>query len=1099
VKSFQDVFQALPEASGERGKKFEHLSKWWLLQDPIWSSRIAKVWLWDEWPDRTNKDTGIDIVAETVDGDLWAVQCKCYDPESQLNKRDVDSFLSESSRKTFKLRVLISTTKEIGPNLRKSLEHQEKQVLIVDWNALVDSQVDWSKYGSKKSPDLRITKTLRDHQKLALERVIAGFDQHNRGQLIMACGTGKTLTGLRIKEAMRPKLTLVLVPSLTLLSQILKDWLTDRNEEFKWLAVCSDDSVSKDSEDNARLIDYSFPTTTNPLDIEKFLATAQNKVIFSTYQSSRNVAKALARTGTRVDLLLADEAHRLAGNTNPDFATFLSDKNAPVSKRLFLTATPRVFSSATKASSEAQGHELVSMDDPNIFGDIFFKFSFGEAIRAKMLTDYRVVVLGVEERQIEELISERALVAIEDTHTDALSLATHVALELAMKEWGLRRVISFHSRISRAKSFAALQLKVHEWLPPELSSNRMLQVETVTSGQPTSSRRRILEKFSTLKDDQALLVTNARCLTEGVDVPNLDGVVFADPRSSKIDIVQAVGRAIRLGEKTKTHGTIVLPVVISQNSESSLELEKSNFSIIWGVLNALQSHDESLVEELASLRRNLGKLKSVGDLPSRIHLELPTTVSKAFAEKIKLMIVDRSTDSWEERFGELTAFQKANGHTRVKQSQGRNSDKDSLGIWVAKQRSDYKKGILDVGKVRAFEVFSDWTWDPIEADWANNLDALESAAKEFGGLQNIPRDFEDSFGNKVGQWFTSVRSRAASGKLEPGRLKQIDARFQNWQWDARSDQWEAGFQAAKKWLAENHDAPGPSVTIPGIGTRLDNWIKVNKKAYLSGKTTSIFTRERLKKLETLTGWLAWAKESQRLGLFPDAKSAVQVRALETYLEGLGLYRNEFGNIAHPISVNRAPFVYKGHALGQAANRYRTQFKNGTLPEWVKKNLESVEGWIWDALDDAWEANFKALEAYVRANGTASVSQGETFNGLALGTWVARQRRIKKGHAAGKLTAEQVERLEALPVWLWDASKSRRTDARDLAWREKYELLKTYAKRNGSADPSATEQIDGVFIGRWVAVQRGIKKGTNTAGKLTNEEIELLEKLPGWKW
>jgi hypothetical protein len=331
------------------------------------------------------------------------------------------------------------------------------------------------------------------------------------------------------------------------------------------------------------------------------------------------------------------------------------------------------------------------------------------------------------------------------------------------------------------------------------------------------------------------------------------------------------------------------------------------------------------------------------------------------------------------------------------------------------------------------------------------------------------------------------------------RVKQIDEKFENWQWDARGEQWEAGFQAALSWFSKNDSPPGPEVTIPETGTKLDNWIKVNKKAFLAGKITSVFTKDAMEKLKKIPGWLDWADEAKRLSLFPDAKNPSQVRALEKYLEGLALYRKEFGTIDHPLSLNRRSFVYNGFPLGQAANRYRTLYKDGTLPDWIIAALESQDGWVWNELDNTWETYFQCLESYVKTHGKAAVSQGENHNGLALGTWVARQRRIKKGNASGKLTSEQVRRLESLPGWLWDASKTRRTSGRDKAWKEKYDLLEAYARRTGSVKPPVNEKIDGVFLGRWVAVQRAIKKGVNKAGKLTPDEIRLLEKLPGWRW
>ncbi len=1099
MTTFEALYKSLPENLVHRGSEFEKLSKWWLQQDPVWSSRFKNVWLWSDWPERNNKDTGIDLVAESVEGDFWAIQCKCYDPDRTLNKSDVDSFLSESSRKVFTGRILISTTKEIGSNLRKTLEHQEKRVIVVDWEALQNSDTDWEAFRSNVSPRLSTPKHLRPHQEAALKAVVNGFKSSDRGQLIMACGTGKTLTGLRITEALNPELTVVLVPSLTLLSQILRDWLTDKKRRFQWVAVCSDDSVSKDPEDNARLIDYSFPTTTDSSEIQLFLKSEGPKVVFSTYQSSEAVAKALAKENLEVDLVLADEAHRLAGTKNNVFDVFTDQNRVRARQRLFLTATPKIYSTATKASTEASGIDLVSMDDERVFGPVFFKYSFGEAIRDKMLTDYRVVVLGVDEGSVEAMIKERSLVKIDKETTDALSLATHVAMETAMKKWNLRRVISFHSRISRARDFARVQVLVHNWLPQDLRPKRELAAETITSGEPTYIRRRALERFKSLRERESLLVTNARCLTEGVDVPNLDAIVFADPRSSKIDIIQAVGRAIRLGESDKTHGTIVIPVVVPKGAIAQVELESSNFSTIWNVLNALQSHDDSLAAEFAGLRRNLGAKKSIDNLPSKIHFDLPTSVTNEFAREIRALVVQRSSDSWEERFGELELFFKTHGHTRVKQTQGRGQERIPLGTWLAKQRSDFKKGSLDDAKANALEKFPDWTWDPIEADWRENIDALANAQAKFGNLKNIPRDYIDEYGARVGQWFTSFRSRASNGKIEPARLSEITKIFPDWNWDARSEQWEAGYEAARAWYEKNTEPPGNEVLIPGTDAKLSNWLKVNEKAYRESRVTSVVTKEHLSRLEKIRGW------SERLARFeiprqyPENTRPIQVQALEEYLKGLALYKSEYGHINHPLTVNRASFVYQGFSLGQAANRYRQAYKRGKLPQWTIDKLQALEGWTWDALDETWENHYQSLVRYSEVNKTSSVKQGLEFDGLQLGDWVARQRRVYRGERQGSLSEHQISRLEALPGWLWDASKNRSSESRLKVWNEKFELLEAYTKKNGAATPSPSYFEGEIALGRWVAQQRAIKRGVNKAGRLDPDQMTRLEGLPGWKW
>ena len=253
---FEELFSRLSSSSHVKGKSFEQISKWWLTNDELWSSIVKQVWLWDEWPNRNTRDLGIDLVAEGFDGTLWAVQCKAYDPESSLKKSDIDSFLSASNQKQFSNRLLITTTKSIGENARNTISDQEKPVQIVDWIRLTESSVDWSLAEKGLKSAKHTPRELRPHQAMALTAVLEGFSTSERGQLIMACGTGKTLTGLRINEAMNNDLTILLVPSLTLLSQNLKDWLTDKKQDFKWLAVCSDDSVTSDPQDNSRLVDY---------------------------------------------------------------------------------------------------------------------------------------------------------------------------------------------------------------------------------------------------------------------------------------------------------------------------------------------------------------------------------------------------------------------------------------------------------------------------------------------------------------------------------------------------------------------------------------------------------------------------------------------------------------------------------------------------------------------------------------------------------------------------------------------------------------------------------------------------------------------------
>lgn len=380
--TFQEFFNSLPLDVSNKGKQFELATKWWLITDPIWSSQFKNVWLWNEFPQKTTKDIGIDLIAESVNEGFWAIQCKAYDPSSNLKKADIDSFLSTSNRSLYTHRLLVTTTKNVGANARETLAAQEKPVSIVNWTRLCDSPVDWGLFHSNKSGTTIKPRELRAHQQKALSQVINGFKDSDRGQLLMACGTGKTLTALRIYETMAGSIAIVLVPSLTLLSQTLSDWLVDKKRNFKWLAVCSDESVTNDPKDESRLIDFDFPATTKVNEIKDFLKTKGNKVIFSTYHSSPRLLVALQKLNLKVDLLICDEAHRLAGKSGKDFDALLNRK-AKVSKRLFMTATPRIYSQGIKKLLESKDLEILSMDDTKVLERSFLLIRFQKQSKIK--------------------------------------------------------------------------------------------------------------------------------------------------------------------------------------------------------------------------------------------------------------------------------------------------------------------------------------------------------------------------------------------------------------------------------------------------------------------------------------------------------------------------------------------------------------------------------------------------------------------------------------------------------------------------------------------------------------------------------------------
>src|SRR5450756_559836 len=341
--SFSELVDRLPTEPYAKGRMFERLCRWYLENAPEYRLRVRKVWLWDEWPGRWGPDCGIDLVAETVDDELWAVQAKAYDAAYTVTKTDVDSFLSESGRTQFSFRLIMATTDGIGANAYRALVNQEKPVGLLMRSHLDVADVEWPVDLDSLHAPRRPAATPRPHQEVAIREVVEGLGKTGRGQLIMACGTGKTLVSMWISEALHSERTLVLVPSLTLMSQTIHEWTANAGEPFDYLAVCSDETVTDRDAMVSHTADLGLPVTTDPAAVAEFAGRPGRRVVFATYQSSPRLADAHGLGAPAFDLVVADEAHRCAGPVSGDFATVLAEDRIRAAKRLFMTATPRYF------------------------------------------------------------------------------------------------------------------------------------------------------------------------------------------------------------------------------------------------------------------------------------------------------------------------------------------------------------------------------------------------------------------------------------------------------------------------------------------------------------------------------------------------------------------------------------------------------------------------------------------------------------------------------------------------------------------------------------------------------------------------------------
>ena len=535
MASFDQFISSIRQEFGEQdaGKKFEVFCKWFLENDPEWSKKVDKVWLWDEYPNKWQRqDLGTDLVFKDNDGLIWAVQAKCYSEHRTTTKGDMNSFLADTGRPEVDRRLWLQTTNKIEAKAEKTYKGQDKHVTIINLNNFRDAQIDYpssfadlyqAKVKDKPAPD--------PHQVKAIADVTDGLQKSDRGQMIMACGTGKTFTTLWIKEALKSETTLVLLPSLSLLSQTMREWAWAGNTDFEILNVCSDKSVGKKTEDMAPS-DAPFAVTSDVHDISKFLQKSGPRVVFCTYQSSQLIAEAQIDTKVPTfDLAIADEAHRCAGKADAGFATILDGEKIRASKRLFTTATPRYFGKAIKDASKAADLAVIGMDDETVFGPVIHQLTFGQAIQDELLNDYQVVIVGVDEPMVKQWIDNYEIVATNpDETTDARTLAAKIGMLKAVKDYDLKRVISFHSRVSGAKKFSEELTEVADLIEPANRPDGTFLSDYVSGAMKAGDRKDKIDKLKELEGYDRGILTNARCLAEGVDVPSLDGVAFIDPK-----------------------------------------------------------------------------------------------------------------------------------------------------------------------------------------------------------------------------------------------------------------------------------------------------------------------------------------------------------------------------------------------------------------------------------------------------------------------------------------------------------------------------------------------------------------------------------------
>ena len=996
----------------EQGKEFEKYCKWLLECDPKYKLELKEVWLQADCPmeikrklslQQDTKDRGIDLIAETYTGEFWAIQCKCYDPQSRIERRDIDSFLSfsakvdESLRARFSLRLLLHTA-PLSVSCKFEINNQGN----VSSRYLKMEEFDRWRNSRIPLPRPKL-KTPRPHQEEAIRAIEEGFSTHNKGRIYMACGTGKSLVGLWVVQKLQCKYTLVLVPSISLVDQMFREWANNTDfYTFRPIFVCSDDTVGKkrkNDDEDMSVSELGFPVTTDPTRILELLKKEPNvpKIIFSTYQSSPKLFEACEREKDLIfDLVLADEAHRCAGKVETAFSTV---HRLRARRRLFMTATPRIYSTEVKTRSKNQGFEIISMDDDEKFGPLFYQLPFSQAIDKDLLCDYEVVIPLMSHARYRKYAEEGTFVQgegigeeISDQGNDARTLASQILIAKTMKQYHLQRTISYHSRTADAQKFtdtfeAALE-KIDQNQRPE-----KINTSSIFGYMTHGHRANILRDFKLTKE--ASVIANVHCLSEGVDLPILNGVAFVDPKGSHIEIIQAVGRAIRQAPN-KEKGYIIVPVLLDADidlmDEDNIEqaFENSCFGPVWNVLKALKTHDDMVSEQLDNLRIEMGRgrLKNPAKLLDKVTLilndafpidgsEFANSLSPKILPIFNRKVIKQISDGWYEQFGALLDFREEHGHCKVPRSHFNLS----LYAWVRNQREYFKKGKLVEDRIARLEELG-FVWDVTEEAWEKNFLELKRFREEHGHCK-VPWRYPKN--PQLASWIFDRRKDFNRGDLSEDRIARLEEI--GFVWNVFEEEWEEKFMELKRFREEHGHcrvpwgySKNPSLYV---------WVSHQRDCFKKGE----LVEDRIGRLE-------------EIGFVWDILEGAWE---ENFME-LKRFREEHGHCKVPRKYSKNP------QLASWVHHQREYFKKGKLAEDRIGRLNEI-GFVWDVFEEAWEENFMELKRFREEHGHCNVPQ-RYFKNPSLGAWVSQKRNDFK---KGDLSEDRIARLEEIG-FVWNVLK-----------------------------------------------------------------------------
>lgn len=746
----------------------------------------------------------------------------------------------------------------------------------------------------------------RPHQEEALRAIRETSE--DRALVVMACGTGKSLVARATAADRMARTVLVTVPTLALADQIYQGWTSHFPDGLDALIVCSDPAVGG----------MAAPVTVQPERIADFLAphqSTQQRLLISTYHSVGHVAEAYAlRALPPLDLIVLDEAHHTAGRAGKAYSVVLDNARIPATFRLSLTATTRIHEGSDGTT------DSVSMDDEALYGRRIYDLSFGSAIERKLLADYQVAIVLVSDHDVHAtLLAQKGGSRASSASNDAATVAAQIALSRAMREHDLRQVIAFHSRVARSKAFSATLEEISA-----TSADVRIHSLHMDGKTPAATRTSHLEMLANPVDGRRVVLNNVRTLTEGVDVSTVDGVCLVDPKSSQTDIVQAVGRALRLHPDHDRPALILLPVYVSPGESPQAVLEASSFRHVWRVLATLRDQDERMDAALTTARRRLssevaeeaGQARAV--LPDKVRIYGSTNIDDRFVAALSVHVVENTTEDWYHFYGLLERYAATHGHSAVPTS----TESGTLEKWAVRQRSLYAAGKLLPKRAALLEAQPGWTWRLAESKRELGRTELERFVADYGHAR-VPRGYTvPKSGYRLDNFVRAARNRHQEGKMGTGDIAYFEA-LPGWVWHAHDAKFEAFLQHLDAFIAEYGHARVPQahkVERDGSSFAFGQTVSRKRADYRKG----ILSQVHIKALEERPEWV-W-----------DGIAA----QWEENFEILAAWAAEHGDVKVPFDQ-----AINGVIIYRWLLQQRKLIREGVQPEERRSRLEALPGWF----------------------------------------------------------------------------------------------------------------------------------------------------------